>query len=123
MIRFGEANGRIKDFHDIWVTTRTFSFDLSNLVEALGGTLRRRETVIPIATGFLRRTPQSLEPPAFPSCRRSFGASSPRLLPALVSPRLPGGAGTRTVARGQQANLGGRFPGTNHIGAYAAPAR
>jgi hypothetical protein len=85
MIRFGEANGRIKDFHDIWVTTRTFRFDLSNLVEAVGGTLRRRETAIPNAmpvglteafaaiaderglwSGFLRRTPPSLEPPALP---------------------------------------------------------
>jgi hypothetical protein len=38
MIRFGEANGRIKDFHDIWVTARTFPFDLSTLVEAVAGT-------------------------------------------------------------------------------------
>jgi len=35
MIRFGEANGRIKDFHDIWVTTRTFPFDMPSLVEAI----------------------------------------------------------------------------------------
>src|SRR6202000_2611016 len=43
MIRFGETNGRIKDFHDIWVTTRTFPFDLSTLAEAIAGTLQRRE--------------------------------------------------------------------------------
>jgi hypothetical protein len=85
MIRFGEANGRIKDFHDIWVTTRTFRFELAGLVAAVGGTLRRRETAIPTTmpeglteafaaiaeerglwTGFLRRTPPSLYPPAFP---------------------------------------------------------
>lgn len=84
MIRFGEANGRIKDFYDLWVTTRTFSFDLPNLVEAVGGTLRRRETAIPIAvplgltevfakvaeerglwSGFLRRSPPNLRPPPF----------------------------------------------------------
>ena len=47
MIRFGEANGRIKDFHDIWVTARTFPFDLSTLVEAVAGTLQRRETDAP----------------------------------------------------------------------------
>lgn len=84
MIRFGAANGRIKDFHDIWVTTRTFPFDLASVVEAVGGTLRRRETAIPTETplgltdafaaiadksglwsGFLRRTPPALEPPVF----------------------------------------------------------
>lgn len=84
MVRFGAANGRIKDFYDIWVTTCTFEFDLPNLVEAVGGTLRRRETEIPTQTpvglteefakvanerglwsGFLRRNPPSLEPPPF----------------------------------------------------------
>jgi hypothetical protein len=96
MIRFGEANGRIKDFHDIWVITRTFPLDLASLVAAVGGTLRRRGTVAPTAmpvgltevfadvaqekglwTGFLRRTPPSLDPPAFPQLqeelRRFFG--------------------------------------------------
>jgi Nucleotidyl transferase AbiEii toxin, Type IV TA system len=84
MIRWGEVNGRIKDFHDIWVTTRTFTFDLPSLVEAIGGTLRRRETAIPtempvglthvfaviveergLWRGFLRRNPPTLQPPAF----------------------------------------------------------
>ncbi len=44
MIRFGEANGRIKDFYDIWVTKCTFPFDLGRVVEAVGGTLQRRGT-------------------------------------------------------------------------------
>lgn len=84
MIRFGEANGRIKDFYDIWVTVRTFHFDLAIVVEAVGGTFRRRETAIPtdipvgltesfaaiadergLWTGFLRRNPPALEPPSF----------------------------------------------------------
>jgi Nucleotidyl transferase AbiEii toxin, Type IV TA system len=108
MIRFGEANGRIKDFHDIWVTTRTFSFDLPSVVEAVGGTLRRRETAIPTGmpvglteafaaiaevrglwTGFLRRTPPALKPPPFPQLqeelRRFFG-------PIIVSLSVPEGA-------------------------------
>ncbi len=46
IIRFGEANGRIKDFYDIWVTIRTFSFDLPSMVDAVSGTLRRRESAI-----------------------------------------------------------------------------
>jgi hypothetical protein len=108
MIRFGEANGRIKDFHDIWVTTRTFPFDLPSVVEAVGGTLRRRETAFPtdmpvglteafsviaeergLWAGFLRRTPPSLKPPPFPQLqeelRRFFG-------PVIDSLSVPEGA-------------------------------
>lgn len=105
MIRFGEANGRIKDFYDLWLTSRTFPFDLPILVEAVSGTLRRRETAFPkqipvgltdafaaIAaergfwTGFLRRTPPALEPPDFPQLqeelRRFFGP----VIAALAAP-------------------------------------
>lgn len=108
MIRFGDANGRIKDFHDIWVTTRTFPFDLSSVVEAVGGTLRRRETGIPtemprglteafakiaeergLWSGFLRRNPPTLQPPPFvelqEELRRFFG-------PVISSLALPEGA-------------------------------
>ncbi len=108
MIRFGEANGRAKDFHDIWVTTRTFSFDMPTLVEAVSGTLRRRETTIPtempagltekfakiseergLWSGFLRRNPPTLQPPPFPDLqeelRRFFG-------PVIANLALPEGA-------------------------------
>ena len=108
MIRFGETNGRIKDFHDMWVTTRTFPFDLSRLVEAVAGTLRRRETAIPtemplgltepfakiaaergLWSGFLRRNPPTLEPPPFADLqeelRRFFG-------PVIASLAVPEGA-------------------------------
>jgi hypothetical protein len=108
MIRFGDANGRIKDFNDIWVTTRTFPFDLPSLIEAVGGTLRRRETAIPsempvgltetfariaeergLWSGFLRRNPPTLQPPPFAELqqelRRFFG-------PVIASLALPEGA-------------------------------
>lgn len=108
MIRFGETNSRIKDFYDIWVTTRTFSFDLAGVVEAVGGTLKRRETTIPtempigltdtfaaivegngLWVGFLRRTPPAMEPPSFPQLqaelRRFFG-------PVTASLSVPEGA-------------------------------
>ncbi|KZC15890.1 hypothetical protein RHOFW510R12_00025 [Rhodanobacter sp. FW510-R12] len=108
MIRFGEANGRIKDFHDIWVTTHTFRFDLPSLVEAISGTLRRRETAFPtempvgltdvfaaiaadrgLWSGFLRRNPPTLEPPPFAvlqeELRHFFG-------PVIASLRVPEGA-------------------------------
>jgi hypothetical protein len=108
MIRFGELNGRAKDFHDVWVTTRTFSFELPHLVEAVAGTLRRRETAFPtdmpvgltdafakvadergLWTGFLRRNPPTLKPPPFPQLqeelRRFFG-------PIIASLETPEGA-------------------------------
>ena len=85
MVRFGEANTRVKDFHDLWVVTRTFRFDLATVVEAVDGTLRRRETAVPLGTplgltaayaaiveerglwaGFLRRAPPAMAPPPFP---------------------------------------------------------
>jgi Nucleotidyl transferase AbiEii toxin, Type IV TA system len=108
MVALGEANTRIKDFHDIWVTAQTFSFELANLVEAVGGTLHRRQTAIPTAmplaltdtfakiaedrglwSGFLRRNPPALKPPPFPELqevlRRLFG-------PVITSLAVPEGA-------------------------------
>jgi len=108
MIRFGEMNGRIKDFYDMWVTTRTFRFDLPGLVEAVSGTLSRRETAIPtempvglteafariaeergLWSGFLRRNPPARQPPPFADLqgelRRFFG-------PVIASLLLPEGA-------------------------------
>jgi hypothetical protein len=111
MIRFGEANGRVKDFHDIWVTARTFEFDLSSLVEAVNGTLRRRETAIPtempvgltetfakivegrgLWSGFLRRNPPTLKPPPFPELQEQL-----RLFfgPIIASLGVPEGASGR----------------------------
>lgn len=85
MIRFGKASGRIKDFHEIWITTRTFPLGLANVVAAVAGTLRLRETDTPadtpigltqafaviqeergLWTDILRRTPPALTPPNFP---------------------------------------------------------
>lgn len=105
MIRFGEANGRIKDFYDIWVTIRTFDMDLSHVVEAVGGTLRRRETAVPDATpvgltaafaaiadsrglwaGFLRRSPPALEPPSFPEVQTELRRFFDPVLVALATP-------------------------------------
>lgn len=84
IVRFGVANGRVKDYYDIWVTMYTFEFDLSRLTEAIIGTFRRRETAIPtqlpeglaksfaqsveergLWAGFLRRNPPNLDPPTF----------------------------------------------------------
>ncbi|TPM97709.1 nucleotidyl transferase AbiEii/AbiGii toxin family protein [Mesorhizobium sp. B2-1-3A] len=107
MIRFGQTNGRVKDFHDIWVATRIFPFEMTNVVEAVGGTLHRRGTAIPtempvgltepfaaiaeqgLWKGFLRRTPPVMKPPPFSQLlgelRHFFG-------PIIVSLSVPEGA-------------------------------
>lgn len=119
MIRFGEANGRIKDFHDIWVTTRTFHFDLPALVEAIGGTLRRREAPIPTGipvgltprfaklaeeqglwTGFLRRNPPTFQPPPFEEVQAELRRFFEPILGALAVQKAPGASGILIGARG-----------------------
>jgi len=47
MIRFGMINSRMKDFYDLHILSKTFSFDGSTLVQAIGATFSRRETRIP----------------------------------------------------------------------------
>ncbi len=105
MIRFGETNGRIKDFYDIWVTTRIFPFDLASVVEAVGGTLKRRDTVFPtempvgltdafaaivgergLWTGFLRRSPPAMEPPPFQQLQGELRGFSGLIIASLSAP-------------------------------------
>src|SRR5260370_21142260 len=105
MVRFGEADGRIKDLQDMWVTTRTLSFYRPSMVEAVGGTIRRRETAFPtdmpvgltevfaaiveehgLWTGFLRRTPPSLEPPPFPQLQEELRRFSGPVIDSLSVP-------------------------------------
>ena len=105
MLRFGEANSRIRDFYDIWVTARTFPFDFATLMVAIEGTLRQRETAIPtrmpvallpefasmadkqaLWSAFLRRTPPSLSPPPFDDLLTELRRFFEPLLFSLTSP-------------------------------------
>lgn len=47
MVVLGRANSRMKDFYDIWVMSRSFSFDDDRLARAIAATFNRRETPIP----------------------------------------------------------------------------
>ncbi len=47
MVQFGMVNSRMKDFYDLHILSRTFSFDGSTLVQAIGATFNRRGTKIP----------------------------------------------------------------------------
>ncbi len=47
MVALGMANSRMKDYYDIYVLSKTFSFDGYNLVSAITATFMRRDTPIP----------------------------------------------------------------------------
>lgn len=47
MVALGRANSRMKDFHDVWMLSRTFDFDRERLAQAIAATFRRRGTAIP----------------------------------------------------------------------------
>lgn len=50
MIEIGLANSRMKDYHDIWMLSRTLEFDGQDLADAIRATFRRRETELPAET-------------------------------------------------------------------------
>ena len=47
MVALGRANSRMKDFYDIWVLSKTFSFAEDRLGRAIAATFARRQTTIP----------------------------------------------------------------------------
>jgi len=52
MVKLGLANSRMKDFYDIWLLSRFFSFNGNVLRKALENTFYRRRTTLPVATPF-----------------------------------------------------------------------
>ena len=52
MVDLGIANSRMKDFYDIWLLSRLFSFEGSILQKALKNTFERRRTIYPTSTPF-----------------------------------------------------------------------
>lgn len=47
MVALGRANSRMKDFYDIWILSRSFTFDDDRLAKAIAATFARRKTAIP----------------------------------------------------------------------------
>lgn len=47
MVALGRANSRMKDFYDIWILSRSFTFDDDRLARAIAATFERRGTEIP----------------------------------------------------------------------------
>ncbi len=52
MVKLGLANSRMKDFYDLWLLSRLFSFDGTILRQALKNTFDRRRTAFPASTPF-----------------------------------------------------------------------
>jgi hypothetical protein len=50
MVKLGMANSRMKDFYDIAVLARSFSFDGELLTRAIRATFERRKTTLPTTT-------------------------------------------------------------------------
>lgn len=55
MLKRGDANSRMKDFHDIWWLARHREFDGAVLAKAIRGTCERRGTAIPARPASLTR--------------------------------------------------------------------
>ena len=52
IVKLGLANSRMKDFYDIWLISRLFSFEGNVLRNALENTFERRQTAFPTSTPF-----------------------------------------------------------------------
>lgn len=50
LVAFDMAISRMKDFYDLWIISKQFSFNGAILAEAIAATFRRRNTVIPSDT-------------------------------------------------------------------------
>jgi predicted nucleotidyltransferase component of viral defense system len=48
MVALGRSNSRMKDVFDIWVLSRSFTFDTDRLPRAIAATFARRATAIPV---------------------------------------------------------------------------
>jgi predicted nucleotidyltransferase component of viral defense system len=48
MVALGRANSRMKDFYDIWILTRTFTFEPDRIARAVAATFARRRTELPV---------------------------------------------------------------------------
>jgi predicted nucleotidyltransferase component of viral defense system len=87
MVALGRANSRMKDFYDIWLLSKSFTFETDRLARAIAATFARRHTAIPT------QIPDALTPDfaADPLKQRQWAAftadldEAPRDLQTVVS--------------------------------------
>jgi hypothetical protein len=88
MVKLGELNSRMKDFHDVWYLARHFDFDGTRLAEAVAKTFSNRRTTLqtrPLAltTTFAREDTKQRQWVAF--LRRGHPPSVPTAFEQVVS--------------------------------------
>lgn len=101
VVLLGMANSRMKDYFDLWMLSRTFSFERGVLQEAVESTFHRRQTPLPEGNpiglseefasneskrlqwaGFVKRQRSTIEPPDLPSVVEALHRF---LLPVIAS--------------------------------------
>ncbi len=91
MVFLGMVNSRMKDFYDIFILSKTFSFDGNTLVNAIKATFERRDTQIPgdiplaLSDEFASSTDKNNQWKAFMNRNNldSLGYDFPQLINAL----------------------------------------
>lgn len=91
MVFLGMANSRMKDFYDVFILAKTFSFDGSTLVQAIKATFERRGTPIPediplaLSDEFANSTDKNNQWKAFINRNglEDFGVAFPQLIISL----------------------------------------
>ena len=91
MVFLGMANSRMKDFYDIYILSKTFSFNGNTLVKAIKATFKRRNTQIPkdmplaLSDEFANSTDNISQWKAFinRNSLEDFGVDFPQLIKAL----------------------------------------
>ena len=79
MIEIGLTNSRMKDYHDIWMLSRTLEFDGQDLADAMRATFDRRGTELPVVTPAelsLEYTAQPTISRMWDAYRKGFSAST-----------------------------------------------
>jgi hypothetical protein len=117
MVTLGPVNSRMKDFYDIWLLSRQFTFDGATLAEAIRLTFKQRKTVLPEAVeaftadfvdakksqwaAFQRRLNQQHVPDAFAIIVKQIDLF---LIPLLKSLKNEGEVATKWNAPGPWVN-------------------
>lgn len=89
MVSLGIGNSRMKDFFDVWMLARDFTFDGATLAAAIGATFARRGTTLPadpptaLTAAFAADLAKQRQWQAF--LRRSGAAGAPTTLAAMVA--------------------------------------
>ncbi|MGB5107793.1 MAG: nucleotidyl transferase AbiEii/AbiGii toxin family protein [Candidatus Zixiibacteriota bacterium] len=91
MVFLGMANSRMKDFYDVFILAKTFSFDGDTLVQAIKATFERRGTPIPekiplaLSHEFADATDKNNQWKAFINRNdlEDFGVAFPQLVKAI----------------------------------------